>query len=71
MRISATMAMVMAAIFTAICLGFAITGFVSLREITDPQQASDATGFAWFWTFLAAIGIVFGIVSWWISRAKE
>jgi len=71
MNVSAKLAVIMAVIFTAFCLGFAVTGFLSLREITDPQQASDALGFAWFWAFLALVGVVFGVLSWWIMRDPE
>ena len=49
--------MVAATIFTAICLGVAITGFTSLGDITDPTEVADARGFAWFWTFLACVAI--------------
>jgi len=68
MNISAKLAVIMAGMFTVFCLGFAVTGFISLREITDAQQASDALGFAWFWTFLAFVGVLFGVLSWWIMR---
>ena len=37
-----------AAIFAALCIGVAINGFAFLGEITDPGQADDAKGFAWF-----------------------
>jgi hypothetical protein len=60
--------MVIAAIFAAICLGVAITGFSSLVDITDPTQAADATGFAWFWTFLGSVGIGLGLLGWWAAR---
>ena len=63
--------MILAGVFAAVCLGFAVTGFTSLREITDPVQASDARGFAWFWTFLAAVAIVFGALSWWIAKTHK
>ena len=71
MKVSARLAAILAAIFAVFCLGFAITGFTSLGEITDPQQASDARGFAWFWTFLAGVAIVFGALSWWIARTSR
>jgi len=60
--------MVMAAIFAAICLGVAITGFSSLGDITDPTEVADARGFAWFWTFLASVAIVLGLLAWWVAR---
>jgi len=60
--------MVIAAIFAAICLGVAITGFSSLGDITDPTEVADARGFAWFWTFLASVAIVLGLLAWWVAR---
>jgi hypothetical protein len=60
--------MVIAAIFAAICLGVAITGFTSLSNITDPAEVADARGFAWFWTFLASVAIVLGLLAWWVAR---
>ena len=71
MNISAKLAVIIAALFAAACGAVAITGFASLGDITDPAQLSDARGFAWFWTFLAAVGIAFGVVSWWIMRGEE
>ncbi len=63
--------MVIAAIFAVICLGVAITGFVSLGDIADPAQAADAKGFAWFWTFLASVAIALGVVAWWMQRTSR
>ncbi len=60
--------MVIAAIFAAICLGVAITGFTSLGDITDPTELADAKGFAWFWTFLATVAIGLGLLAWWVVR---
>ena len=68
MKISAKLATLFSAIFAVMCFGVALTGFTSLGEISDPVQLSDAKGFAWFWAFLASIGVVFGGVSWWIAR---
>jgi len=63
--------MVVAAIFAAICLGFAIIGFTSLGDITDPTEIADARGFAWFWTFLASVAIGLGLLAWWIARTHK
>jgi hypothetical protein len=71
LKISAQATMVIAAIFAVICLGVAITGFTSLGDIADPTQAADARGFAWFWTFLASVAIVSGLVAWWIARTQR
>jgi len=71
MKISAHVAMWGAVVFTALCIGFAWTGFSSLDSITDPQARSDARGFAWFWLFLAAIAFGSGVVSWWILKSEK
>ena len=60
--------MVVAAIFAAICLSVAITGFTSLGDLTDPTEVADAKGFAWFWTFLASVAIGLGLLAWWVAR---
>ena len=62
--------MILAAIFAVICFGVAISGFTSLGDITDPTQAADARGFAWFWAFLASVAIGLGLLSWWIARTQ-
>ena len=62
--------MVVAAIFAAICLSVAITGFTSLSDITDPTELADARGFAWFWAFLASVAIGLGLLAWWMSRKQ-
>ena len=71
MKIGAQMALVIGVIFAVVCFSVAITGFNALREITDPVQAADAHGFAWFWTFLGAIGVVFSAISWWIAKTEK
>jgi hypothetical protein len=60
--------MVAAAIFAVLCLGVAITGFTSLGNITDPTEAADARGFAWFWAFLASVAIALALLAWWAAR---
>ena len=68
MHISAKLSVVLAAIFTAVCFGVAITGFTSLGDIADPVQLSDARGFAWFWTFLGMVAVVFGALGVWLVK---
>jgi hypothetical protein len=57
LKISIQATMVVAAVFAAICLSVAITGFTSLSDIADPTEIADAKGFAWFWIFLASVAI--------------
>ena len=71
MKLSLQMTIVAAAVFAAVCLGYAGYGFFSLSDITDPVQLSDAKGFAWFWTFLGTVAAVFGAASWWILRSQR
>jgi len=62
------MTIVIAAVFALICYGVAITGFVSIGDMTDQAQVADAKGFAWFWAFLGTVAVVLGAVSLWIVR---
>ena len=71
MRISAKVTVVISAIFAALCFGTAITGFTSIGEITDPVQRSDSLGFAWFWTFLGTVALVFGGLGFWITKTHR
>lgn len=59
--------MVVSAIFAAVCLGVAITGFASLGDIEDATQLADAKGFASFWAFLGGVAIFFGAMAWWMA----
>ena len=58
-------------VFASTCLWFAIDAFTSLADIADPVQASGARDFAWFWSFLAVIGVVLGVLSWKIAAAAR
>jgi hypothetical protein len=72
MKITAQMGAVISVFFALFCYGFAVTGFMSLDDAADLQKLADAKGFAWFWTFLGTVGVVFGAVSWWMAKsAKE
>jgi hypothetical protein len=65
------MTIVVAAVFAIICYGVAITGFSSIGEMTDPVQAADAKGFAWFWVFLGTVAVALGAVSMWIVQTQN
>lgn len=71
MKISAQLAAYLSVVFGAVCLYVAANGFLSLGEIADPEQRSDAKGFAWFWAFLASIGFVFALLSWWMAKTQK
>jgi len=71
LKISLQANVVMAAVFAVLCLGVAITGFTSLGDITDAEQLADAKGFAWFWTFLASVAIVLGLLAQWLTRRQK
>ena len=71
MNVSLRMAVMMSAVFGALSIAYAVYGFVSLGDIADPVQASDARGFVWFWAFLGSIAIGLGLLAWWIERAQR
>jgi hypothetical protein len=65
------MSVILAAIFAAVCFTVAITGFSSLGDIADPVQRADGQGFAWFWTFLGVVAVVFGALGIWIVKTHK
>ena len=65
------MCVFMAAIVAGVCFSVAITGFVNSGDIADPVQRADGYGFAWFWTFLGAIGVVVGAIGVWLLRTQK
>jgi len=70
MRISAQVAVWLCAAFALVCLGFALRGFLALPATTDPQERELISGYAWYWTFLGAVALVFGVLSWLMTRGK-
>ncbi len=70
MKVTAAIAVWLCAAFSLFCLGFAYNGFASLGEITDAAQREASLGYAWFWSFLALIGAVFGVLSWMIKEGR-
>ncbi|HET7526163.1 MAG TPA: hypothetical protein VFK10_09505 [Burkholderiaceae bacterium] len=71
MKITAQMSVIIAAIFALVCFGVAISGFASLGDIADAQQLADAKGFAWFWAFLGAVGVLFGVIGVWLVKTSS
>jgi hypothetical protein len=60
----------MCAVFALVCFGFAASGFTAISTITDDAVRDESLGYAWFWTFLVAIAVAFGILSWMIKAGK-
>ena len=57
-------------VFAAMCLWFAIDGFTSLADSTDPEQVSGGRSFAWFWSFLAGVGLAITWLSWRFAQSQ-
>ena len=70
MKVTAIAAMWGCVVFGLFCLGFAVTGFTSLSSVTDSVERDASLGYAWFWTFLAAVALVFGVLSWMIKAGR-
>lgn len=70
MRISAQLAVWMCAAFGAVCAAFALNGFAGLQGAADPAERELIAGYAWFWTFLASVALLFGILSWMIKAGR-
>ena len=70
MYVSARIAVWLCALFALVCLGFALRGFLALPSTSDPQERDLISGYAWYWTFLAVVALVFGVLSWLITRGK-
>ena len=58
------------AAFALVCLGFAYSGFSALQTLTDEAERELSRGYAWFWTFLGAVAVAFGVLSWMIKAGK-
>jgi len=67
-KLSLKATIIIGVLFSLMSLAVAMTGFLSLGDIDDAKQLADAKGFAWFWTFLAAVSGGLAAVSWWLLR---
>ena len=70
MKISAGIAMWMCAVFALVCFGFAFSGFSALETLADEAERELSRGYAWFWVFLSAVAMLFGVLSWMIKQGK-
>ena len=71
MMVTAKFAMIGGVLLAVLCIGVAGNGFWQMRDMTDPVLLSDARGFALFWLFLGAIGVVFAFLSWRIDWTPQ
>ena len=71
MKFTARVAVICSAIFSLICLGVAINGFLSLDDVVDPALHSDAIGFAWYWAFLGLVAAAFGVLGYWLVKTQK
>jgi hypothetical protein len=72
MYLSAQMTLAIAILFAIVCCAsVAITGFMSLGDLTDRSCIPTPPAFARFWTFLTVVAVVFGVVSWGIMRKEK
>jgi phosphotransferase system glucose/maltose/N-acetylglucosamine-specific IIC component len=70
MYVSARIAVWLCGLFALVCLGFALRGFLALPSTSDTQERDLISGYAWYWTFLGVVALVFGVLSWLITRGK-
>ncbi len=70
MKISAQLAVWLCAAFGLVCLGVALSGFAGTTSMTDAAERDVSLGYAWFWTFLAVVAGVVGVLSWMITKGK-
>ena len=60
----------MCAAFALGCYIFAFSGFLALGSLADEAERELSRGYAWFWMFLAAVALAFGVLSWMIKEGK-
>ena len=70
MKISAQLAVWLCAVFALVCAGIALSGFSGATSMTDAAEHELSLGYAWFWSFLALVAAVFGVLSWLIQKGK-
>jgi hypothetical protein len=69
-KITAQLGVWLCAVFALLCLGFAFNGFSAVTAMTDAAERELSLGYAWFWTFLGAVAVLFGVLSWLIQQGK-
>ncbi len=57
MKLSAHLMFWLSLAFAAFCLGYAYIGFSSIDAAMSEDVREASRGYAWFWTFLGAVGV--------------
>jgi hypothetical protein len=70
MRISALFSFWMGILFTLLALAMALSNLTSGDAHAADADVAAAQGYAMFWFFLAAFGLVMVVVSWLMMRGK-
>jgi len=70
MKITAQLSAVLALVFGLVCIGFGAHGLWQVRDMADAAERADAQGFAWFWVFLGAVGLVIAALSHLMARGR-
>ncbi len=68
MKLSAQLMFWLSLAFAALCLAYAFFGFSSIDATMSDDVQDASRGYAWFWTFLGAIGIAFAALARWMQR---
>ena len=68
MKISVQMTFWVALLFAALCLAYAWFGFTAIDATMSDEIREASRGYAWFWTFLGAIGLAMAGLARWLLR---
>ena len=64
MRTSAQITFAMSVVFALLCLGYGAYGWHEIAGMAPGPDRDDAHGYAFFWGFLGAIGVVSAWIAW-------
>ena len=70
MKLTAQLTQWMALLFAVLCGAYGVNGMIASGALAEGAVRDDARGFAWFWLFLAGVGVVLAVVSWLMARGK-
>lgn len=68
MKLSTQMMFWASLVFGTLCLAYGWFGFSSIDAAMSDEMQAASRGYAWFWTFLGAIGFAFAAIARWMAR---